>query len=137
MNEYLKTKYSTNPFDAILDIAGADDYLYDKCPAFLKPGGTYLIGGKMSITHGNGGLLDIVSFALKFYTKSYWPRFLGGVPRKGFFHSASVVGDDIVRTAECVEAGHLKGTIDREFAMEDALKVRNKFLQVFPSEAHP
>lgn len=124
MNEYLTTKYSTTPFDSIIDIAGADDQLYDKSPAYLKPDGAYLIGGKMSVTHGGGGLLDIMSWALKFYTKTCWPRFLGGTPRKGFFHSANIIPKDIVKTAALVEAGQLTGTIDTEFAMEDALKVR-------------
>lgn len=123
LHEYLITKYSTSPFDSIIDITGADELLYDKSPGYLKPDGTFLLGGKMSVTHGGGSLFEILGFVLNFQVKIRWPRFLGGTPRKGIFHSANIVPDSIIKTAAVAESGKLTGTVDTEFAMEDAIKV--------------
>lgn len=127
LHEHLITKYSTSPFDAIIDITGADELLYDKSPGYLRPDGIFLLGGKMSVTHGGGGLFNILGFILNFQVKTHWPRFLGGTPRKGTFHSANLVPESIIKTAALVEAGKLTGTVDTEYAMEDAIKVRQHF----------
>lgn len=127
LHEYLKIKYSTDPFDSIIDITGADGLLYDKSPDYLKPDGVFILGGKMSVTHSGGGFLKVVGFVLGFTLRSRWPRILGGTPRKGLFHSANITPDSIKETAALAEAGYLTGTIDTEYAMEDALKVRNLF----------
>lgn len=125
LHEYLRAKYSTNPFNSVIDIAGADELLYDKSPGYLKPDGVFILGGKMSVTHGGGGFLSILGFALNFTLKACWPLLLGGTPRKGLFHSANITPDSIRETAALAEAGHLTGIIDTEYAMEDALKVTN------------
>ncbi|KEF59922.1 uncharacterized protein A1O9_04770 [Exophiala aquamarina CBS 119918] len=124
LHEHLRTKYSTDPFNSIIDIAGNDELLYDKSPGYMKPDGVFILGGKMSVTHGGGsvGFLSILGFALNFTLKTCRPLLLGGTPRKGLFHSANITPDSIRKTAALVEAGHLTGTIDTEYAMEDALK---------------
>jgi hypothetical protein len=127
LHEHLRTKYSTSPFNAIIDITGADELLYDKSPGYLKPDGVFLLGGKMSVTHGGLGLFGILGFILSFQIKIHWPRFLGGTQRKGVFHSANIVPESIIKTAALVEAGKLTGTVDTEYAMEELIKVRPHF----------
>jgi hypothetical protein len=68
--------------------------------------------------------LSIISFVLSFQLKARWPLRLGGTPRKGVFYSANIDQESLQKVADLVEAGKLKGLVDSEWAMEDAVKVR-------------
>ncbi len=125
LSKYLASQYSTKPFNVIIDIAGTDERLYDKSPAYLTPDGFFMAAGKVGLIHGAGtGFGDLLSFLLAFYRKALLPRVLGGVPRKGMFHSANINQEGFLATARLVEAGHLTGVVDSEYPMEDAVKVR-------------
>lgn len=75
------------------------------------------------MTHGGAGFLGILAFVLSFQLKVRWPLRLGGTPRKGLFYSANINQESLQRVADLVEAGQLKGLVDSEWAMEDAIKV--------------
>lgn len=75
------------------------------------------------MTHGGASLLSIVSFVLSFQLKANWPLILGGTPRKGLFYSANINQESLQKVADLVEAEKLKGSVDSEWAMEDAIMV--------------
>jgi hypothetical protein len=77
----------------------------------------------MDVTHGGGGLFNILSFLITVHLRMYWPTSLGGVPRKLVFHSGNVVQDSMKKLPELIETGKLRGLVDSEWAMEDAVKV--------------
>lgn len=123
LHEYLAEHYSSKPFNVIIDVAGADELLYDKSPAYLTPDGMFVAAGKMSVTHGGGGILSILYFLLSFNVRASWPVSLGGIPRRGIFHSGNVVQSSMQKLPALIEAGHIRGLVDSEWAMEDAIKV--------------
>lgn len=113
----------TNAFDAIIDISGSDPVLFDKSPAYLKPGGTFILAGNMNLTHSTGvGILGVLSFVLNTRLKTSWPLFLGGTPRRGLMFSGNVNQVGMRKVAKLVEDGKLRPLVDSEWAMEDAVK---------------
>ena len=86
--------------------------------------GVFVYGGKISLTHGGASFLGILSTVLGFQLKAKWPLSLGGTPRKGVFYSAHINQESLQKVADLVDTGQLKGLVDSEWAMEDAVKVR-------------
>jgi hypothetical protein len=124
IHEYLAEHYSSKPFNVIIDIAGADDTLYFESPRYLASEGIFLAGGKMDVTHGGGGFLSVLSFLVVSHLRMHWPRILGGTPRTLVFHSGNVTQVSMQKLPELIRTGQLRGLIDSEWAMEDAIKVR-------------
>ncbi|KIW74038.1 hypothetical protein PV04_02106 [Phialophora macrospora] len=122
IHEYLTERYSSKPLNVIIDIAGADDTLYLESPRYLAPDGIFLAGGKMDITHGGGGFLSILSFLVISHLRMYWLATLGGTPRTLMFHSGHITQASMRKLPELVQNGQLRGLVDSEWAMEDAIK---------------
>jgi hypothetical protein len=123
LSKYLSEQYSETPFDAIIDNAGVDDSLYLDCPQYLTADGTYLPGGKMDVTHGGGGVLNILAFVVTAQLRRVWPVFFGGVPRRYVFVSGNIDQDTMKHLPPLVEDRKLQGLVDSVWAMEDAIQV--------------
>jgi NADPH:quinone reductase-like Zn-dependent oxidoreductase len=112
LHEYLGKEYGGRPFDFILDTLGNQD-IYTHSPAYLKPDGVYMNVG--DYTHG--------AFWTLWYwlSNAYWPKWLGGVPRKAMMfqiHRDGECSDGLVRL---IHERKVKGLVERCFAFEDAL----------------
>lgn len=62
---------------------------------------------------------------------SIWPVLLGGVPRRGRFHSGKIDERTLKLVGQLVESGSLKGVTDSVWPMEDALKVCSLLRSLF------
>ncbi|KAJ9608034.1 zinc ion binding [Cladophialophora chaetospira] len=122
LSDHLAELYSAKPFNVIMDCAGVDDSLYFESPRYLSPDGVFLAGGRMGVTHGGGGILDILSFLVVLQLRMHWPSVLGGTPRTLMFHSGEVIPESMQELPRLVEKGQLRGVIDGEWPMEDAIK---------------
>ncbi|KIW14101.1 hypothetical protein PV08_06882 [Exophiala spinifera] len=119
-------RFATLPFDAIIDNAGTDDSLWFKCARYLKPDGIFIPGGKMDVIHKSGGVLNsvsgILSFVLMSQLRKRWPVVLGGIPRRYVFHSGNIDPESLRKVPDLMETGMLRGLVDSEWAMGDAIK---------------
>jgi reticulon-4-interacting protein 1, mitochondrial len=118
---YLKSTYSSQPFDAILDAVGNDQSVYNSSPAYLIKGKPFLtIGTAM----GDGLTLANVARNISIqFQNNAWPTWLGGTPRSWAFVDSAQAGPEFLSTvSKAVEQGRFKGKIDSVFAMEDAKK---------------
>lgn len=129
LHKYLAENYSSDPFDAIIDITGSDDLLYPRCPSYLKPEGFFAFAGSMKQTHATPGssLWGAISWVLTtsrqvfgWAAHSYWPVMLGGVPRRSFFHSGKPTPRNLELVRQLTEAGVLQSIVDSVWEMEDA-----------------
>ena len=127
LHERLAERYSSKPFNLIIDVVGVEDTLYFESPRYLAQEGIFLLGGKMNLIHDGGGLLGILSFLVVLYLRMRWPVVLGGTPRTLLFHSGNITQDSMQHLPELIQNGHLRGVVDSEWAMEDVLKVRAPF----------
>jgi NADPH:quinone reductase-like Zn-dependent oxidoreductase len=106
--------FSQRPFDAILDAVGTMS-LFDHSPAYLKPEGLYV----------NVGAFEGKLYTLWCWLKNaWWPRILGGTPRKFIMFSTQQSRENAEELARLVKEGKLKVPIDSIFDMKDALLVR-------------
>lgn len=131
LHKYLAEKYSSEPFDAIIDIAGSDGLLYPRSPSYLRSDGVFAFAGTMKHTHANPGssIFGALSWVyatatqvLSWAASSKWPVILGGVPRRSFFHSGKPNPRNLELTRQLVENQILKGVVDSNWPMKDALK---------------
>jgi NADPH:quinone reductase-like Zn-dependent oxidoreductase len=112
--KYLEKEYAEAPFDVIIDCIGVKE-LYDHCAKYLKPEGKYL-------SVGAGSLFK--SLWMLFIT-SWWPAWLGGVPRRYQSVMAIATGEQQQEVVRWFKEGLVKRIpVDSEYSMEDALKVR-------------
>ena len=110
--EYLKSKYSKEQFDSILDCAGIQS-LYSNSPDYLKPSGPVV----------NVGVFEGVWMtARNWFTNTWWPKWLGGVPRRYIMFSTPPSKDSATYTARLVEEGKVRILIDSVWDMEDLVK---------------
>jgi NADPH:quinone reductase-like Zn-dependent oxidoreductase len=108
---YLASQYAAEPFDFVLDCVGLQA-LYVNSPAYLKPDGMVI----------NIGFMEGSAATLKNYIfNTWWPTWLGGVPRRYVMFSTPPSKDDAVVLVKLVEEGKLKITVDSVFSMEDAI----------------
>ena len=111
--EYLGTEYADKPFDVIFDCIGVK-VLYDHCPKYLKPEGKYLSVGAGSFFQ---------SLWMMFIT-SWWPSWLGGVPRQYKSIMTVATGEQQREVIRWFNEGLVRRIpIDSEYSMENALKV--------------
>lgn len=82
----------------------------------------------MRITHNRPNLFSLVRFIFGYVLQSHWPASLGGIPRKNFLYSGNVNHETMQKLAELVEMGHVKGLVDSEWPMEDAIQVSGFYL---------
>ena len=61
-----------------------------------------------------------------------WPVALGGVPRRGLFHSGKIDTRTMRIVEHLVQEGEVKGVVDSVWKMDDALKVRT-LLSMLPT----
>ncbi|OIW27673.1 zinc alcohol dehydrogenase [Coniochaeta ligniaria NRRL 30616] len=111
--EFLAQKHGDEQqqFDYVFDCVG-HQVLYERSPAFLKPGGKYisLVGGK---THG----------VLPVLKNNLWPKFLWGTPRTYKILGLAPAGEYMREVAKLVEDGVIKKVpIDSEYSMEQAVE---------------
>lgn len=134
LDEYLAEHHASRPFDAIIDIAGADDMLYMRSSRYLKSDGLYLRGGSMNVTHAEGAnLWKTLWFLASFHLKAHLPETLGGAPRRGLLHSANIDPETLQRVGQLVEDHQLTCHVDSEWSMEEVLQVSRSSL--VPDEA--
>ena len=110
---YLASQYTTSPFDIIFDCVGSQP-LYLHSSAYLKPSGTFINIGSMEA--GVGAMLK------NWVVNTWWPTWLGGVPRRYIMFSTPPSKDDAVVLVKMVEEEKLKIAIDSVFGMNDALR---------------
>ena len=122
MWKYLSTEYKTRPFDAFLDTTGTQE-LFQHCPAYLKDDGLFINIGAF------GGAFKTALNALYNW---YWPRLLGGVPRKYILHSTIPNLQVGVELMELIKEKKLKVVIEKVYPMEDALEVKSSIRWYYP-----
>lgn len=96
----------------MLDCVGLQA-LYVNSPAYLKPDGMVINIGAME---GSGAILK------NWIVNTWWPTWLGGVPRRYVMFSTPISKDDAVVLVKLVEEGKLKISVDSVFSMEDAIR---------------
>lgn len=109
---YLKSKYSEEQFDSILDCAGIQS-LYSNSPDYLKPAGLVV---------NVGAFEGIWNTALNWFTNTWCPTWLGGVPRRYVMFSASLSKDTATYMARLVDEGKVRILIDTVWDMEDLVE---------------
>ena len=109
---YLASQYVAEPFDFVLDCVGLQA-LYINSPAYLKPDGIVINIGSMEST---GATLKNWIF------NTWWPTWLGGVPRRYLMFTTPPTKDDAVMLLKLVEEGKLKISVDTVFSMENAIR---------------
>jgi NADPH:quinone reductase-like Zn-dependent oxidoreductase len=113
LHAYLSDKYSSKPFDAILDTIGVHE-LYINCPAYLKQDGVFV----------NVGAMEGISSGLWSAAKnSLWPQILGGTPRKYILQQTNPDKQTMQYLSKLVEERKLSVVVDQVFEMENALDV--------------
>jgi NADPH:quinone reductase-like Zn-dependent oxidoreductase len=112
LHAYLSKQYSERPFDFILDVMGNQE-IYTHSPAYLKPDGTYMNIG--DYTHGSFWTLWY------WFSNTYWPQWLGGVPRKSMMFQGKRDQECIDNLVHFIRDGKIKGLVEKCFAFEDAL----------------
>lgn len=111
LSSYLASKYAAEPFDFVLDCVGVQA-LYVTSPAYLKSDGMVINIGSME---GSGAVIKHWMF------NTWWPAWLGGVPRRYVMFSTPPTKEDAVVLIKLVEEGKLKISVDSVFSMEDAI----------------
>lgn len=115
-----------------MDVAGADSQLFSKSPAYLSETGTFIFAGNIPVTFSKieninvAALLfmyQVLSWLFYIWLNSIWPVSLGGVPRRGAFHSGKINERTLRLLGQLVEDETIKGVTDSIWSMEDALKV--------------
>ena len=97
----------------MLDCVGLQA-LYVNSSAYLKPDGMVINIGSME--KGLGATLKNWIF------NTWWPTWLGGVPRRYVMFSTPPSKDDAVVLVKLVEEGKLEISVDSVFSMEDAIR---------------
>ena len=78
--------------------------MYVNSPAYLTPDGMMINIGSME------------------FFNTWWPTWLGGVPRRYIMFTTPPSKDDAVVLVKLVEEGKLKISVDSVFSMEDAIR---------------
>jgi NADPH:quinone reductase-like Zn-dependent oxidoreductase len=113
LSTYLAEKYSSEPFDAILDCVGIQK-VYTDSPSYLKKDGLFVNVGAME------GLGAFIKSSAK---NMLVPVFLGGTPRKYVFQQTNPTRERLQYLVGLVKEGKLSVIVDQVFEMEDALQV--------------
>ncbi|CAD6568584.1 MAG: zinc ion binding [Tremellales sp. Tagirdzhanova-0007] len=108
---YLALRYAEEPFDFILDCVGLRD-LYVHSPAYLQPDGMVISIGSME---------GVGAFLRNWFFNTWWPVWLGGVPRRYVTFSTPPTKDDALVLIKMVEEDKLRVSVDSIFSMEDAI----------------
>jgi len=96
----------------VLDCVGLQA-LYVNSPAYLKPAGMVI----------NIGSMEGAASTLKnWFFNTWWPAWLGGVPRRYIMFSTPPSKDDAIVLIKLVEEGKLKASVDSVFGMEDVIR---------------
>jgi NADPH:quinone reductase-like Zn-dependent oxidoreductase len=114
----LESKYSSDPFDIILDCVGSFD-TYRACPSFLKKDSTYVNIGASSFDISRL-FRSVGAFAKNTIQTLILPAMLGGTPRKYV-----TTGLDVKYMPELrkyIDSGKVKPWTDSVFAFSDTPK---------------
>ena len=110
--EYLKSKYCKEQFDSILDCAGIQS-LYSNSPDYLAPSGLVVNVGNFE---------GVWMTAWNWFTNTWWPKWLGGVPRRYIMFSTPPSKDAATYMARLIEEGKVRILVDSVWDMEDLIK---------------
>ena len=130
LHDYLLKHYTSEPFDAIIDISGSDEQLYRRSPAYLRPSGSYAFTGSMKHSHAvpDGSAVGaamwfsaFVRLPLSWILHMIRPVVLGGIPRRCFFHSGQPTVTNLELVRQLAAGGIFKIIVDSVWDMEDAL----------------
>jgi NADPH:quinone reductase-like Zn-dependent oxidoreductase len=115
VEDVLEKKYKDTPFDAILDAVGSQS-LYENSPRYLKKEGIFV----------NVGALDasVPRMIWRWFKNTWWPSYLGGVPRKYYMFSTVFDQETSEILARFAAEGKVKTFVTETFDMEDLVKVR-------------
>jgi len=130
LHSYLAQHHREVPFNAILDVVGADNELYTQSPSYLTPNGLFLLLGSMPAMH-SGSIWRLLSWVLRSQINRYRPVLLGGTPRPCRLYSTKPDKKSLERVIELVQKGEVKGVVDSVWKMDQGLKVSGRAL--FPA----
>jgi len=114
----LQEKYSSEPFDLILDCVGSFK-VYNACPAFLKKEGAYINIGASSLDLSNFRA-SVVSLVKNLLPTLFRPAMLGGVPRK--YSTTGLDKKFMKQLREYIDSGKVKPLTDKVFQFDEAPK---------------
>ncbi|KAN0065836.1 hypothetical protein ACQY0O_000966 [Thecaphora frezii] len=121
----LRHLHGSEPFDVVLDCVGSMS-TYFASPGFLKPGGVYYNVGASALDGGN--LLSSALHFLRDVVRAlYWPRWLGGTPRKYVMALTEIQFMD--RLQAHVERGEVTPKVEWVFAFDEARKAYEHLLK--------
>lgn len=103
-------------FDIIFDCIGSVPQLFDACPSFLRPGGTYV---DITSLANSKGIPGHVADALKVARNVALPTMLGGTPRKYMSYVLRASTTDV--SVEVPSSPLLKEKQGKSFKEVDAL----------------
>jgi len=89
--------------------------MYNACPAFLQPKGDYIVVGA-PISKGVGGFVKMVG---RIGTALFWPRVLGGTPRRVKISVMQATGEKMRRVGKLVKEGNLKPVVDSVWGFDE------------------
>lgn len=112
MPEYLKSQYSNEQFDAIFDCAGIQS-IYANSPDYLKPSGLVVNVGSFE---------GVLSTFWNWFANTWWPTWLGGVPRRYMMFSTPPSQDAAIRMIKLIEEDQVHILIDSTWDMEDLVQ---------------
>ncbi|OJD35339.1 nad-p-binding protein [Diplodia corticola] len=106
-------------FDAVLDCVGTQ-VLFERSPGFLKEGGVFVSVGAME------GMAATLFWNVP--VNYWWPRALGGTPRKYIFQQTPMTTERREELIKLVQEGKLKKAVDNVFDMENVLGAYDRML---------
>jgi reticulon-4-interacting protein 1, mitochondrial len=122
LEEYLAKTYGERKFSVIIDTVGIQS-LYTHCPAYLAEGKPYLDVGVAPSKGPNWDLWNIASLASALISNNFWPRLLGGTPRKFALLSTTPDAAMMEKVRALAASGVIKCVVDSVWPMEEAMKV--------------
>lgn len=123
LHEYLTKRYSSHPFDAIIDMVGEDNSILKNSSAYLKLNGMFVFGGNMPLIHGGGTILGMIRWFIGIKIAQTMPLFLGGMSRKCLMHSGKISKEALGKLVSFIEEGKMRPVIDSVIEMDQALQV--------------
>lgn len=120
LHGFLSKKHSNEPFNTILDCAGADQELYSKSPIYLQSSGIFVVLGALPVA-SNPSLWTFISWGLWAQVTRFRPTILVGIPRRFRFFSATPDKETSEQVVDLFERGHIKAATAGVWKIEDAI----------------
>ncbi|KAF2241743.1 NAD(P)-binding protein [Trematosphaeria pertusa] len=117
LHGYLAKEFGDRKIDVVVDTMGAQD-LYTNSPKYLKEDGVFVNIGDYT----SGTLLTAFYWLLNLF----WPRWLGGTPRKFVMFGPDFGPDTVQWVQRMVGGGKMKAVIDRSVGFDQVLEVSTR-----------